>query len=125
MKKLALPALALALSACSVNTLPDATLSLSPSSITVEQGKSTQVSFKKYVYSGEPTSGYSLSARDTLLKGLKVEVSRLVLDATDSATLTVTAAQNAELGKQKLEVSVSGGMGTVYRVTLPLFSVPV
>ncbi|GAA5513232.1 hypothetical protein Dcar01_01958 [Deinococcus carri] len=120
MKRIAaLTALALSLSACAP-ALTDATLRLSPTALQLHRGQTTSVTvwFNKYVFEGEQQEGYRLNVLDLRTRGLRTVTLQQDLRATDTALFQVTAARNAELGRQSITVLVSDRQGRNVQQTL-------
>lgn len=131
MKRLRPTALLLALLVPALNAcapaLSGASLDLSPSFLQLRRGSSAtvRVSFRRYVYGDEALGGYPLFVSDIGLRGLRVTRFDTSLAADDTILLTVAAARNADLGRQRLSVTVSDprGRGNV-QSTLEIDVVP-
>ncbi|KQR27273.1 hypothetical protein [Deinococcus sp. Leaf326] len=131
MKRLPSTALLLALLAPALNacapTLSSATLALSPASLQLRQGSraTVRVVFQRYVYGDEALEGYRLFVFGSGQGGLRILDATAALKARDTATFTVEAARNADLGRQRVVVMVSDprGKGNLQR-TLELNVVP-
>ncbi|MBB5235673.1 hypothetical protein [Deinococcus budaensis] len=97
----------LALASCGNTPLPDATLRLSPGSVTLKPGQSTNVTvyFKKYLYEGDPKD-YFLSVSPDTDRGVRVTTFGPSLGADDSTFFRVEAASNAEPGRHTFLVVV-------------------
>lgn len=123
MKKL-LPLLLLPLLVACAPSMQEATLSLSPDYVQLRQGQSTTVSvwFNKYLYGDEQKDGYDLFVTGT--RGLRVTTYKTQLNAKDTATFTITAAQNADLGKQSINVVVTNRQGHNVQRSLTVNVVP-
>lgn len=115
-----LAALALSLGACAP-ALSDATLSLSPTDLRLRRGQTASVTvwFKRYVFGEEQSEGYRLNVLGLGARGLRVTTfGNNRLRATDTATFQVTAARNADLGRQTIPVLVSDDRGHHVQQTL-------
>lgn len=121
---LALCSVSVSLVACAP-ALSDATLRISPGSVQLGQGQSTPVTawFQKFVYEGEQSEGYNVNVYAPN-NGLRVLVMNPVLKATDAAMLKVTAAKNADLGRQVVLVTVSDKRGHQVQARLNVLVVP-
>lgn len=115
MKKLLLPALALALTACTP-TLPNASAWLSPSVIELRRGASTEVVLA-FVDRAGRGSTYSVTPVASTAAGMSKGISVLPIGPSivsgNSGTVRfrVVAAPTAELGKHRFELVLLGKEG--------------
>ena len=111
MKKILLSTLVLALTACTP-TLQEASAWLSPSSVELQRGNSTEVSLN-FVDRAQRDAFYTVSSAYMTDKGVSLSPigSSIITGQSGTVRFKVNASQTAELGKHTFQVLLTGKEG--------------